>query len=391
MTDLTIPRELPSPIEFLRDLIRIPSMTGSEAEIAVRVVQEMNHVGFDAAWTDGIGNAFGYYAGLEPGPVWMLMTHLDHIDVGDVTLWPHPPMDGVLEAGKVWGRGAVDIKGPLAAQIYAVATLSANGLRPRRGVLVFVPVEEEIGGTGAAFMAQHLPVTAPDAQTLEIGACIVGEPSGNRVMLGHRGVGGTRVRFHGRAHHASFAVYSDNPHFNLARFLDRLEHLELPAHPVLGPSTISPTVISADTKSLNLTPNTIELFLDWRTTTETPDDMNRILEKLIDGLNASFEPIELWANRGDGGALAPGFYTSADTPVVQMLQHAVRAVNPDAPEPGVWRFATDGRFTADRGIPTVGFGPGDENLAHTTREHIEVASLEFHVAVLSAFVLEQTP
>ncbi len=388
---MTNPRLLPSPVAFVRDLIRIPSLTGSEARIAARVLQEMKAVGFDAAWTDGVGNAFGYYAGLEPGPVWMLMTHLDHIDVGDASLWPHPPMDGALDDGKVWGRGAVDIKGPLAAQVYAVAVLAANGLRPRRGVLVFAPVEEEIGGTGAAFMVEHLPVTTPDGERLEIGACIVGEPSSNRVMLGHRGVGGSRVRFHGRAHHASLAALTENPHFELARFLGRLERLELPTHPVLGASTISPTVITSDTKSLNLTPNTIELFLDWRTTTETPEDMNRILTELTDGLNASFEPVQLWANRGEGGALAPGFYTSPEKPVVIALQRALLEVNPDAPEPAVWRFATDGRFTADRGIPTVGFGPGDENLAHTTQEHVEVAALEFHVAVLSAFVLTQTP
>jgi succinyl-diaminopimelate desuccinylase len=391
VTEIASLRDLPSPVAFLQELIRIPSLTGSEAEIAARVVAEMKSVGFDAAWTDACGNAFGYYRGLEPGPVWMLMTHLDHIDVGDLTLWPHPPMDGVLESGRVWGRGAVDIKGPLAAQVYAVATLAAHGLRPKRGVLVFVPVEEEIGGTGAAFMVDHLPVKTPDFDVLEIGACIVGEPSSNRVMLGHRGVGGTRVRFHGRAHHASLASLSENPHFNLARFLARLEHAELPAHPVLGPSTISPTVITTDTKSLNLTPNTVELFLDWRTTAETPLDMNRILETLTDGLSASFEPIQLWANRGDGGALAPGFYTPPETSVVMALQRAVLEVNPDAPEPGVWRFATDGRFTANRGIPTVGFGPGDENLAHTTQEHIEVAALEFHVAVLSRFVLNQRP
>jgi acetylornithine deacetylase/succinyl-diaminopimelate desuccinylase-like protein len=66
-------------------------------------------------------------------------------------------------------------------------------------------------------------------------------------------------------------------------------------------------------------------------------------------------------------------------------------VNPSAPEPGVWRFATDGRFTAARGIPTIGFGPGDENLAHTTLEHIDVSAMEFHIAVLSRFLLNHTP
>lgn len=390
MTEIASP-DLPSPVAFLQDLIRIPSLTGFETGIAARLVQEMNDVGFDAAWTDARGNAFGYYAGLEPGPVWMLMTHLDHIDVGELSLWPHPPMDGVLEAGRVWGRGAVDIKGPLAAQVYAVTTMVAHGLRPRRGVLVFSPVEEEVGGTGAKYAVDHLPIRTPKGETLEIGACIVGEPSSNRVMLGHRGVSRTRVRFHGRAHHASLALKAENPHWNLARFLDRLDRLEMAQHDVLGPSGVSPTIITTDTKSQNLTPNLIDLTIDWRTTTEDVAVLTRTFEQLTDGLNASFAPFALWGTGTDSGIHSPGFYTSADAPVVRALQRVLLEVNPEAKDPGVWRFATDGRFLADRGIPTVGFGPGDENLAHTTQEHIEVAALEFHVAVLSRFLLQQTP
>ena len=382
---------MPSPVGFLQDLIRTPSMTFQEAAIANRVIAEMRAVGFDTAWLDARGNAYGYYAGLEPGPVWMLMTHLDHIDIGDLSLWPHPPYDGVLDGGKVWGRGAVDIKGPCATHVYTVATLAANHLRPKHGVIVFVPVEEELGGAGAAFMVDHLPIRTPNGESLDVGACIVGEPSSNRVMLGHRGVARTLVRFHGRAHHASLALKHENPHFDLGRFLNRLEQLQLPQHPVLGPSGISPTIITTDTKSLNLTPNYVELALDWRTTTETEADLNRIVQELTEGLNATFEPFKLWGASENGSIYAPGFITQAADPTVQTLQRTVLEVNPNAPEPGVWRFATDGRFTAAQGIPTIGFGPGDENLAHTTQEHIDVSAMEFHIAVLSRFLLNHTP
>jgi succinyl-diaminopimelate desuccinylase len=388
-----------SPVPFLQDLIRTPSMPGEEAQIAARVLEEMRKLGFDAAWTDAKGNAFGLYRGTEQtsgrGPAWMLMTHLDHIDVGDLSLWEHPPFAGILEhAGLentvVHGRGAVDIKGPLAAHVYTVANMIARGLRPKRDIVVVAPVFEEVGGEGAEFMCKHLPLQTPDGSSITFGACIVAEPSSNRVMLGHRGVSRATVSFHGEAHHASFGLYDKNPHFALGKFLERLSKFEFPRHPVLGPSSINPTVIHADTASNNLTPNRIDLVLDWRTTSETGDDVREILSSLTQGLNASFESYDDWQS-GPGGLKQPGFYTEVTHPLVHALQAAILEKNPNAPEPGIWQFATDGRHTQAAGIPTVGFGPGDGALAHTTRERINVSEMTWHMEVLEKFLLEHTP
>lgn len=375
---------------FLQDLIRTPSMPGEEAQIAAHVLEEMRKLGFDAAWTDAKGNAFGLYRGLERGPAWMLMTHLDHIDVGDLSLWEHPPFAGILENGIVHGRGAVDIKGQLATHVYTVANMIARGVKPKRDIVVVAPVFEEIGGEGAEYMCKHLPLQTPDGSNISFGACIVAEPSSNRVMLGHRGVSRATVSFHGEAHHASFGLYDKNPHFAVGKFLERLSKFVMPTHPVLGSSSISPTVIHADTASNNLTPNRIDLVLDWRTTSETGDDVREILRSLTEGLPATFESYDDW-DSGSGGLKQPGFYTEATNPLVQQLQAAVLEKNPNALEPGIWQFATDGRHTQAAGIPTVGFGPGDGTLAHTTRERIEVAEMTWHMEVLEKFLLSHTP
>jgi succinyl-diaminopimelate desuccinylase len=382
--------ESPSPVPFLQDLIRTSSMPGNEAQIAARVLEEMRKLGFDAAWTDAKGNAYGLYRGTDRGPAWMLMTHLDHIDVGDLSLWEYPPFAGILEDGIVHGRGAVDIKGPLAAHVYTVANMIARGVKPKRDIVVVAPVFEEIGGEGAEYMCKHLPLQTPDGSSISFGACIVAEPSSNRVMLGHRGVSRATVSFHGEAHHASFGLYDKNPHFALGKFLERLSKFSFPTHPVLGPSSINPTVIHADTVSNNLTPNRIDLVLDWRTTSETGDDVRQILRSLTKDLNAMFESYDDW-DSGLGGLKQPGFYTEATHPLVQQLQNAVLEKNPNALEPGIWQFATDGRHTQAAGIPTVGFGPGDGSLAHTTRERIEVSEMTWHMEVLEKFLLEHTP
>jgi succinyl-diaminopimelate desuccinylase len=379
-----------SVVTFLQDLIRIQSLPKQESNIAARVLIEYRKLGFDEAWKDHYGNVFGLVRGIEAGAGWLLLTHLDHVDVGDPAQWQHPPFAGILEDGVVHGRGAVDIKGPLAAQTYTLSKILERKLKPKRNVILCVPAEEETGGEGIAFVTANLPIETPQHEKLEIGACIVGEPSSNRVMLGHRGICRSTVSFHGRAHHASLALKDENPHYQLAQFLTRLYHLELPSHAILGSSGISPTVIRADTISDNLSPNRIDLTIDWRTTSETGEDVRQILTKLIEGLNASFSSYDDWQGGADG-IKNPGFYTEPDQPDVLALQKTLLEFQPNTPEPGVWNFATDGRYLHHAGIACVGFGPGNQDLAHTTKEQIRVVELELYMQVLEKFLLENAP
>jgi succinyl-diaminopimelate desuccinylase len=367
-------------IPFLQEILRLESRTYAEAALATRVVQEMQQQHFDAAWIDQTGNALGLVQGRERGAATMLLTHLDHIDVGDTALWEHPPFAGVLEQGRLHGRGAVDIKGPLAAQLFALAGLLKIGLRPKHDVLLAVPVEEEVGGRGMAELMAKLPLETP-LGLLEIAACVVGEPSGNQIMLGHRGRCCCTVRFHGRAHHASLGLHAENPHFAYGVFLERLKQLELPNHPILGSSSISPTTIQADTSSDNLTPNTITLTLDWRTTTEDGADVKRILEQLLKNSPATFVSYDNWASD------IAGFITEANHGLVTAL-HSTRDELLGQSKTRIWQFATDGRWAHKVGIACVGFGPGAEELAHTTKESIAVQQLEDHVKVLQKFLLE---
>jgi acetylornithine deacetylase/succinyl-diaminopimelate desuccinylase-like protein len=379
-----------SVVEFLQDILRIESRSGEEATLAARVVLEMQHLGFDAAWIDPSGNALGLVRGVERGAGTMLLTHLDHIDVGDLSLWAHPPFAGVLEGGVVHGRGAVDIKGPLAAQVYTLAALLERGERPRRDVLIAMPTLEETGGAGMAALMRAMNETntlETPVGPVQVGACVVGEPSGNRVMNGHRGISRSTVSFHGRAHHASLGLKHDNPHFALAHFLTRLERFEPRTHALLGASTLTPTVIHADTASKNLTPNRIDLTVDWRTTTEDGAEVKSTLETLLEGLPATFVSYDDWHGGADG-IKQPGFITPLEHPLVVALQAAVSSAIPGTPEPGIWRFATDGRHSHAKGIATVGFGPGREDLAHTTEEHIALTDLEAHIGALGAFLLE---
>src|ERR1044071_8904294 len=108
-------------IRFAADLIRIPSLPGEEGAVAERIVQELRALGFDEARIDRAGNVLGRIAGTGDAPAVMLSSHMDVVDAGDPAAWEHDPWGGVVADGCLHGRGAMDVKGQLAIQLYAAA------------------------------------------------------------------------------------------------------------------------------------------------------------------------------------------------------------------------------------------------------------------------------
>ncbi len=376
-------------VAFTQRLIQTPSLPGEERQVAELVKNEMEHLGYDEVRIDGAGNVIGLVGGNDPEAAKiMLVTHLDHVDAGDPDLWPHPPYSGALEEGKIFGRGAVDIKGPLACHVYTGGALLQAGKRPAGDLYVVSVVMEEVGGTGMRYLLQH--------EKPPVDCCIVGEPSANRIMLGHRGRMAFHVTFHGRAGHASAPERAQNPHYAAARFLLDLQKAvsELPSHEVLGPSSIAPTLYQIDTTSPNVIPSLVRLTLDWRTTTETEAFARDFLGRLLTHLDLLCEAnINTVTHRTYTGYeerawkdVYESFVTPGDHPFAQRLGSAYRAATASDPQFGIWRFATDGRLTHRAGIVTLGFGPGEDSLAHTSNEHIVVKEMMEAVKVMVAFV-----
>ncbi len=368
-----------SVVEFTQLLLQTPSPSKDESRLAEIVVAEMKSLGYDEAYVDAAGNVVGRIRGRQEGPGWLLLTHLDHVDIGDEANWPHPPFSGYLdEDERLWGRGAVDIKGPLAATVYGAAEAKKAGT-PQRDVWVASVVEEELGGGGAAQLVPEIKG--------RIAAAVIAEPSSLQVIYGHRGVARVRLVFAGSPHHAALSRGADNPHYDLMRFLQRLAALQRPRDRVLGASSITPTILQADTSSANRTPGKITLILDWRTVGENAEDMRAILADLTRGLRVSVEVPELWEH-GDLEN-TPGMKMEPDHPLVRQMEAVRRRVLGIGPRPGLWAFATDGRYTHAAGIPTVGFGPGDPTLAHTEHEYIPVSELQAGARYYAALVSEE--
>jgi putative selenium metabolism hydrolase len=378
-------------IDLCQRLIRISSMSGEEKNIAEFVRSEMQRLGYDRAWIDGAGNVIGRVAGEERNvPGIMLVTHLDHVDPGGRALWQHDPFGGELVNGRIYGRGASDIKGALAAQMMAPILLRQSGKKPAREVFVVSTVFEETGGLGMRYLLAQKEISASCA--------VIGEPSGNEIRLGHRGRMAVSVRCFGRSAHASAPERAINPHYHAARFLLALEkHLpELATHPQLGQSSIAPTLYQSNSISANVIPDYVDLLLDWRTTNETMRDGIGWIEKIIKdaGVNARVEVPRItqraWTGyeEKDWPVIYNSFLTPQEHEEVQRFTGAFRAVAGREPQFGLWRFATDGRLTAQAGITTFGFGPGEEAQAHVVDESISVEQLVEAAAVYAGFCVK---
>lgn len=360
-------------VDFTQELIRTPSMSYKEADIAKLIAAELKRLAFDEVAIDEAGNVTGRIYGQDRQlPALVLNTHLDHVDPGDPDLWPAPPYAGTIMDGRIIGRGASDIKGPLAVQIYALVALRRLGHLPRRDVVFTGVVQEEIGGAGAMFWVENLDYP--------VALIVLGEPSQNNLALGHRGIVQMWVTFHGRSAHASAPQKGVNPNYALSAFLEKLQPAaaELADHPLLGPTTIVPTILEVDTTSSNVIPAWTRVLLDVRTAVESKKSLLDFVDRLAG--DQAITVTDAWCSEPTPLAADPetiyGFDTPADSEVVLRARELIAQGMGRQPDLISYQFATDGRHFVPYGIPIIGYAPGEESQAHTAGESIAIAQME---------------
>lgn len=365
-------------MQFAADLIRIPSLPGEEAAAARRIVDELKMLGFDEAWTDRAGNAIGRIAGTGAAPAVLLSSHMDVVDVGDPAAWEHPPYGGVLADGCLHGRGAMDLKGPLALQLYAAARFVDE--RPEGDLLCVFSVHEEKGGWGMMHFM--------DTSGIRPGAVILGEATGLDLCTGHRGHAELAVEIHGVAAHASTPERGRNPNDLLPHVLLAIRDLSdaQPTHPVLGPATLTPTVIEVWPRSGNVVPDRVRITLDWRVLPgwdegEALEQIRRAIAARVpsvEGMRVDVLPgrarFQAWTGyEEENSNFTPGFLLDDDHPLVVAAAGTLHEVLGRTPEIRPWKFGTDGGHSCGtHGVPTIGFAPGREALAHTNRERLDL-------------------
>lgn len=374
-------------VGFLREIIAIPSMNGDEAAVIGRIKEEMLKIGYDEVWTDPLGNLFGRIGG--GNRVIVIDGHCDTVDVGNRENWTCDPFEGDYRDGVIYGRGACDQKGGLAAAVYAGKIIKVTGLPDDVSLVVTASVlEEDFEGLCWKYILEN--------KSIQPEAVLLTEPSDLQIKRGQRGRMEMKVHTRGVSCHGSAPDRGENAIYKTARVIEAVEQLNLQLHSesILGKGTITVTDIRSSAPSLCAVPDAAVLHLDRRLTKgETMASAIGEIENLpavkTAGAEITIPEYEVKSYTGltyPLKAYYPMWLMDESHPLVQTAIQAYQTQFQKKAQLGVWDFSTNG--VATKGlfdIPTIGFGPGKEKYAHTPNEQIHEADLTQALAFYASF------
>ncbi len=361
---------------FLQRLVQTPSPFGDEGAVARLVQDELRAVGVGDVHTDRMGNVIAYI-GSGDGPTLLYDGHMD--TVLPTGAWLIDPYAAEVRGGVLHGLGACDMKGGLAAMVYAAKRLLATET-PLRGrlALAFVVQEEPYEGCALRELLQETGIQ-PDW-------VLLGEPTDMAIMRGHRGRVMLKVTVKGRGSHGSRPDLGDNAIINAARVIFGVEMMapDMVSDPFLGTATAAITHIESHGASLNAIPSRCDLYVDRRLTLgETVNRARLELESLVtrEGLDAAVEVCESEVTSYTGHlchareahnpwALDPKH------PLLVTLCGVVEGIMGRKPPVSSWGFSTDGVYSMGQAhIPTIGFGPGNPDHAHSIHDQVRLTDV----------------
>lgn len=354
-----------------RRLVCIPSENppGVTSEVCAAIAEELAPAGFEIDIHDdgdGFHSVVATYAFDQPGPTLVLNGHVDVVPVGEsASEWRHDPVGGEIDGGRLYGRGAMDMKGQVAGLLVAAKAVAQSGL-PLRGKISFTAVadEEQGGKRGAGALIAAGKIVGD--------AALVVEGSAGGVTLAHRGMSFFRLTTHGRSAHASVPESGDNAVLRMAEVLLACRNLELrhTPHPLLGsPSVAIGTTIRGGEKA-NVIPDTCHATLDIRHVPGmSRDEVFEDLRACFDaaGLEVDIENL-LFAESGE---------TPPNAEIVRVTVEAHEREFGETPVLRGERAATDGWWFTNRAkLPTImAFGPGTVEEVHIVDESMPLDAL----------------
>ena len=379
---------------FLADLIRIRSYTGQEKPAVERTLEELRAIGCDDVWQDSAGNALGR---IGRGPrVILYNAHLDTNEVADESEWPHPPLEPVVEGDVMYGLGASDCKGGVAAIVYGAAILAQlrretfevfGNLKGLSVIIMGATLEEDAEGFALCSLVER--------DGLRPDVVLLAEATDLTLRRGQRGRCEVRVRTEGRAAHASQPHLGENAILKMLPVISALEAMNghLPVDPIFGVGNQVVTLIEGP-HTPNSVPSWCEVAVDRRL---VPGES---AESVLAGIRSVVEPLGATARipvqpvlthtglRLDGPSFYPGWLLPESDPLLAAGKATGAALFGAAPVVGVWRFSTDGTYSAGAaGIPSLGFGPEEEQYVHTALDQVNLTKLRKAAAFYALFPL----
>ncbi len=356
-------------------LVRIRSISGQEKDVNAELARQMKEAGFDEVTTDGLGNVIGR---IGNGPrVLAIDAHMDTVDVGNRANWTFDPFIGDVVDGCVRGRGSVDQEGGAAAFVTAGLILKELGLGASLTLLCTGTVmEEDCDGLCWKYLIEE--------GGLKPELVISTEPTNLGVYRGQRGRMEMAVSFKGLSAHGSAPERGDNAIYKAARAALEIEKLNdrLPGDPFLGKGSMTISEIRSGSPSLCAVADSARFHVDRRLTRgETKESAVAQLQELMTPFAGTVEVLHYDGTACTG--LKYGMESYFPTWVLEEDHEAVRrgagvheALFGTAPRVDKWTFSTNGvTINGLYGIPVIGYGPGNEVMAHAPDEMVPVDDL----------------
>jgi len=360
-------------VELTKDLVRIHSENppGNQEAIADFVESTMKQIGLEVErdqYAENKPNIIGALVGKNRRPVLMMNGHLDTVPVGDVEKWRFDPFEPLVEAGKLFGRGAADMKGGLAAMICAAEELAEANCELNGTLLITCVVDEEVTGYGTRNIIEK-------GYAADFG--IVGEPTELSVQTASKGAIHYSITTHGRSAHSSLPHLGLNAIDQMVKVCRSIQDLSAELgkinHPLVGKPTIVVTTIRGGENEA-FVPASCEIGINRRLVPgEDVKGAEEQLHSLLQKLRA--KDLSLVITSKTSVECEPA-ETSSSERIVQVCRRAVAHVR--GRDPGITGFPAtcDMRFMVNQGrIPTVILGPGSLEQAHARDEHIEIRQI----------------
>lgn len=372
MSNILVPGVI---LDLLRSLIAIPSVNPSiapdeahgETAIAAFAEDWLNAHGVVARLEEAVPGRPNVYAevGDGDGPTLCLCAHLDTVGTAGMTI---PPFEPRVEGNRVYGRGSYDMKGGLAAVMASAAAIAAAGGLRGKLILALVADEENASVGADDFVRRH-----------RADACILTEPSEQKLILGHKGFVWANITTRGRAAHGSRWDLGVSAIGKMGRIIAALEIfdrevLRLRVHPLVGAASMHCALVQGGTGISTYAPHCL-LRVERRTI--PGEGLTQVARELADVIHAAGENAEV-----DCYFARPPLLCRRDDPMVQHVRDAVATVTGSPPEEGGVAYWMDAAVFAAAGIPTVNYGPAGAG-AHEAVEWVDLDSVVSVARVLT--------
>lgn len=369
----------------LSKLVQIKSLSMGEKQVQAELMRQMQEAGFDEVRMDGLGNVIGRIG--HGRRILAIDGHMDTVDVGNAANWAFGPFSGEIKDGFVHGRGTVDQKGGPAAAVTSGRILKEIGFDRDLTLLVVGSVmEEDCDGLCWKYLVEEEGIR-PDY-------AISTEPTNLNVYRGHRGRMEIVVKFKGLSCHGSAPERGINAVYMAARAALEIEKLNerLPSDPFLGKGSVTISEIKSGSPSLCAVADHAQFHLDRRLTWgETRESAMAEINEIIKGVDATAEILyyeeEAYTGKRYGmEKYYPTWKISPEEAVVKTGVDAYKNLFGMDPLVDKWTFSTNGvTINGYYNIPLIGFGPGNEVMAHAPNEKVPIEHLVKASAFYAAF------